>query len=384
MPTRAEYSIEAAEPLVHDAAAQEPPQHKLTEYTAMSIRRCHTLCVATVAGFFLLAALPGAAATGKKVIIDTDPGIDDALAILLALNSPELDVQALTVVPGNVPLRQGTENALKLVTLTDRCDVPVAAGAERPLVQKLTTAEFWHGQNGLANVELPAPKCKLDARFAPDLIIELVHRQPGQITLVPVGPLTNIALAVRKDPSIVPLVKEVILMGGSISGGNVTAAAEANIHGDPEAAKIVFGAGWRVAMVGLDVGNKALVQRSHLTQLTGGPQSDLAVALLKYIIDRSEEFGFQGTAVYDALAVGVTIDRTMVSTQKMLVEVETRGELTRGETVAYRYNLVDRLEPRDGRDVVVGMLRVEPNTDVCVDVDAERFVQLLLSRLRGR
>jgi len=202
--------------------------------------------------------------------------------------------------------------------------------------------------------------------------------------LVPVGPLTNIALAVRKDPSIVPLVKEVILMGGSISGGNVTAAAEANIHGDPEAAEIVFKAGWRVTMVGLDVGNKALVQRSHLTQLTGGPQSDFAVALLKYLLGRTEEFGFNGTAVYDALAVGVTIDRTIVSTQKMLVEVETRGELTRGETVAYRYNLVDRVEPREGRNVVVGMLRVEPNTDVCVDVDAERFVQLLLTRLRGR
>ncbi len=350
----------------------------------MSIRRCAAPVFAIVTGFFLLAALPGAAAAGKKVIIDTDPGIDDALAILLALHSPELEVQALTVVPGNVPLRQGVENALKLTSLTDRCDLPVAAGAERPLVQKLTTAEFWHGQNGLADVELPTPKCKLDARFAPDLIIEMVHREPGQITLVPVGPLTNIALAVTKDPSIVPLVKEVILMGGSISGGNVTAAAEANIHGDPEAAAIVFKAGWRVTMVGLDVGNKALVQRSHLTQLTGGPQSELAVALLKYIIARSEEFGFNGTAVYDALAVGVTIDRTIVSTQKLLVEVETRGELTRGETVAYRHNLVDQLEPREGRNVIVGMLRVEPNTDVCVDVDAERFVQLLIGRLRGR
>jgi len=350
----------------------------------MSIRWRHTICLAAVAGLLLLAAVSGNAEPRKKIILDTDPGIDDALAILLALNSPELDVQAFTVVPGNVPLRQGVENALKLVTLTDRCDVPVAAGAQQPLVQKLTTAEFWHGQNGLADVELPSPKCKLDARFAPDLIIELVHRNPGQITLVPVGPLTNIALAVMKDPSIVPLVKEVILMGGSISGGNVTAAAEANIHGDPEAARIVFGAGWPVTMVGLDVGNKALVQRSHLTQLTGGPQSDFAVALLKYLLDRTEEFGFPGTAVYDALAVGVTVDRTMVSTQKMLVEIETRGELTRGETVAYRYNLVDRVEPREGRNVVVGMLRVEPNTDVCVDVDVERFLQLLIGRLRGR
>lgn len=349
----------------------------------MSIVRRRTLCLVAVAGF-LLAAVANPQPR-KKIILDTDPGIDDAMAILLALNSLELEVQALTVVPGNVPLRQGVENALKLVTLAGRCEVPVAAGAQRPLVQELTTAEYWHGQNGLADVELPAPKCKVDSRFGPDLIIELVHRQPGEITLVPVGPLTNIALAVKKDPSIVPLVKEVILMGGSISGGNVTAAAEANIYGDPEAAKIVFGAGWRVTMVGLEVGNKALVRRSHLTQLAGGgPRSDFAIAALEYLLVRVEELGFPGTAVYDAVAVGAAIDPTIVTTQKMRVEIETRGELTRGETVAYRYNLVDKVEPRDGRHVVVGMLRVEPNTDVCVDVDVERFLKLLLSRLRDR
>ncbi|HSC77213.1 MAG TPA: nucleoside hydrolase, partial [Candidatus Acidoferrales bacterium] len=317
----------------------------------MSIVWRRTLCLVAVAGF-LLAAVANAQPR-KKIILDTDPGIDDAMAILLALNSPELEVQALTVVPGNVPLRQGVENALKLVTMAGRCEVPVAAGAQRPLVQELTTAEYWHGQNGLADVELPAPKCKVDARFGPDLIIEMVHRQPGEITLVPVGPLTNIALAVKKDPSIVPLVKEVILMGGSISGGNVTAAAEANIYGDPEAAKIVFGAGWRVTMVGLEVGNKALVRRSHLTQLAGGgPRSDFAVAALDYLLDRTEELGFPGTAVYDAVAVATAIDPAVVTTQKMRVEIETRGELTRGETVAYRYNLVDKVEPRDGRHVV--------------------------------
>ena len=155
----------------------------------------------------------------KKVIIDTDPGTDDAVAIMLALNSPELDVRALTVVPGNVVVEQGLENALRMVSLANRCDIPVARGAEHPLFQKLITAEFWHGKNGLANVELPASKCKADARFGPDLIIEMVHRYPHEITLLPIGPETNIALAVLKDPSIVPLVREVIVMGGSISGG---------------------------------------------------------------------------------------------------------------------------------------------------------------------
>src|SRR6266403_5265782 len=132
----------------------------------------------------------------RKGIIDTDPGTDDAMASMLALNSPELDVRALTVVPGNVTAAQGLENALRMVSLANRCDIPVARGAEHPLFQKLITAEFWHGKNGLANVELPARKCKVDSRYGPDVIIEMVHAAPHEITLVPVGPLTNIALAV--------------------------------------------------------------------------------------------------------------------------------------------------------------------------------------------
>src|SRR5690348_4661949 len=152
-------------------------------------------------------------AAPKQIIIDTDPGTDDALAILLALNAPELQVQAITVVPGNVTAQMGLENALKLATLANRCDIPVAGGAQHPLAQKFITAEFWHGKNGLANIELPT-RCHADPRFGPDLIIELVHKYPHEITLVPVGPLTNIALAVSQDPSMVPLVKDVILMGG--------------------------------------------------------------------------------------------------------------------------------------------------------------------------
>src|SRR5215470_4911256 len=201
--------------------------------------------------FFLLIALSLPALATEKIILDTDPGSDDALALMLALNSPELDVRAVTVVPGNVTAAQGLDNALRLVSLANRCDIPVAGGAQHPLFQKLITAEFWHGKNGLANVELPASKCKADPRWAPDLIIEMVHANPHEITLIPVGPLTNIALALQKDRSIVKLVKEVVIMGGSISGGNVNAAAEANIYNDPEAAQIVFQAGWPLTMVGL-------------------------------------------------------------------------------------------------------------------------------------
>ena len=225
--------------------------------------------------FALVFSLAASAAT-RKIIFDTDPGTDDAMALMLALNSSELDVRAITVVPGNVTAKQGLENALRMVSLANRCDIPVAAGAQHPLFQKLITAEFWHGKNGLANIELPPSKCKVNSRYGPDLIIELVHAAPHEITLVPVGPLTNIALAAEKDPSIVPLVKQVILMGGSITGGNVNAAAEANIYNDPEAAQIVFQAGWPVTMVGLDVGDKTLLSKRHLEQLaqTHGPVND--------------------------------------------------------------------------------------------------------------
>ncbi len=346
-------------------------------------RRRRRLGIAGVAGFCLMMALTSTAQTPKKIIFDTDPGVDDALALLLALNSPELEIQAVTVVPGNVPLALGVENARKIVSLADRCDIPVAAGAQRPLVQTLTTAEFWHGENGLANVELPAPRCPASPRFAPDLIAELIHQNPGQITLVPVGPLTNIALAVTKDPGIVPLVKEVILMGGAIAGGNVTAAAEFNIYNDPEAAKIVFSAGWPVTMVGLDVGNQAMFARSRLAEwpAEGSAQSEFTRSLLTYLLDRTEAFGLAGTPLYDPLAVGVLLDRGLVTSERLRVEIETTGELTRGQTVVNRFGLVDRTVLRDGRYVVEGMERIEPNTDVCVNVDAEKFLRLFVARV---
>jgi purine nucleosidase len=340
--------------------------------------------LALACGWSLCAS--NSAAAAKKVIIDTDPGTDDAIAILLALNSPELDVRALTVVPGNVTAALGLENALKLASLANRCDIPVAGGAQHPLFQKLITAEFWHGKNGLANVGLPAPKCKADSRFAPDLIIEMVHQQPHEITLVPIGPETNIALAVLKDPSIVPLVKEVVVMGGSISGGNVNAAAEANIYNDPEAAQIVFQAGWPLTMVGLDVGNLTLFNRQHLKQLakTHGPENDFLVSVLDFLIELSEKFGETGTPMYDPLAVGAAIDSTIVKTQAMRVEVETRGEFSRGETVANRRNEVERNVLHGDRYIIEGVDRVTPNVQVCTGVDAERFIQLFISRVQGK
>jgi inosine-uridine nucleoside N-ribohydrolase len=345
-------------------------------------------CVAALLG--ILCSPSWGAAGAKKIILDTDPGTDDAMALMLALNSPELDVRAITVVPGNVTAQQGLENALRMVSLANRCDIPVAGGAHHPLFQKLITAEFWHGKNGLANIELPASKCKVDGRFGPDLIIELVHANPHEITLVPVGPLTNIALAIEKDPSIVPLVKEVTLMGGSIKGGNVNAAAEANIYNDPEAAQIVFQAGWPLTMVGLDVGDKTLFSRKHLEQLgrTHGPVNDFIYGVTKFLVELSEKFGDTGTPMYDPLAVGVAIDAALVTAPAMHVDVETRGEFTRGETVANRRNEVERNVsqhfPDGDRYVIEGVDKVTPNAKVCIEVQADKFLELFVSRLQGK
>ena len=322
----------------------------------------------------------------RRVIIDTDPGTDDAMAILLALNSPELKVEALTVVPGNVNGEQGLENALKLVSLAGRCDIPVAGGAKRPLMQKLYTAQYWHGKNGLADIELPASKCKADARFGPDLIIELVHQYPHEITLIPVGPLTNIALAVSKDPSITKLVRDIVIMGGSITGGNVNGAAEANIFGDPEAARIVFRAGWVVTMVGSDVGERTLMMGKHLAELESGvgPQNDLVTRIARFYVERSEKNGWSGAAMYDPLAVAVVVDPTLVTLKDMHVDVETRGEFTRGETVANRRGSNERNVLHGDHYEIEGYDQLPLNARVCLASDAERFMKLFVSRIRGK
>ena len=334
----------------------------------------------------LMFVADGVAQSPRRVIIDTDPGIDDAMAILLALNSPELRVEALTVVPGNVEGWQGLENALKIVSLAGRCDVSVAAGAQHPLNQKLITAQFWHGKNGLAGVELPTPKCKADSRFGPDLIVELVHKYPHEITLIPVGPLTNIALAVSKDPSIVPLVKDIVIMGGSISGGNVDGAAEANIYGDPEAASIVFNAGWIVTMIGSDIGERTLITRTHLAQLKAlhGPESDFIFKLADWYLTRSEKSGYAGAAMYDPLAVATVIDASLVTLKEMHVDVETKGEFTRGETVANRMGSNENNVLHGDHYEIEGVIDLKSNARVCTASDAERFLQLFIGRIKGK
>ncbi|MGA9544098.1 MAG: nucleoside hydrolase [Candidatus Sulfotelmatobacter sp.] len=338
--------------------------------------------------FFVLTSLTNvfSQAAPRRVIIDTDPGTDDAMAIILALNSPEFKVEALTVVPGNVEAWQGLENALKIVSLAGRCDVVVAGGAQHPLNQKLITAQFWHGKNGLANVELPASKCKADPRFGPDLIIEMIHKYPHEITLIPVGPLTNIALAVSKDPSIAALVKDIVIMGGSISGGNVNGAAEANIYNDPEAAQIVFSAGWMVTMVGSDVGERTLITRKYLAELQSshGPQSDFISKIADFYLTRSEKSGYAGAAMYDPLAVGIALDPTLGTLKEMHVDVETKGEFTRGETVANRMGSEEKNVLHGDHYEIEGVIDLKPNARVCMASDADRFLELFVSRIKGK
>jgi inosine-uridine nucleoside N-ribohydrolase len=334
----------------------------------------------------LLCALVVSAQTPQRVIIDTDPGIDDTMAILLALNSPELKVEALTVVPGNVDSRQGLENALKVLSLANRCDIPVARGAHHPLNQKLITAQYWHGKNGLADVELPASNCKADSRFGPDLIIETVHKYPHEVTLIPVGPLTNIALSVSKDPSIVGLVKDIVIMGGSISGGNVDGAAEANIYNDPEAAAIVFNAGWMVTMIGSDVGERTIITRNHLAALQSqhGPESDFVAKLVDFYLTQSEKSGYHGAAMYDPLAVATVIDPTLVTLKDMHIDVENKGEFTRGETVANRMGYNENNVLHGDHYEIDGLMLLKPNARVCLASNADQFLTLFISRLKGK
>jgi inosine-uridine nucleoside N-ribohydrolase len=350
------------------------------------VKRLHAKSI--LLSFFVLIFLTNALTqvTPRRVIIDTDPGTDDAMAIILALNSPEFKVEALTVVPGNVNAQQGLENALKIVSLAGRCDVVVAGGAQHPLNQKLITAQFWHGKNGLADVELPPSKCKADSRFGPDLIIEMIHKYPHEITLIPVGPLTNIALAVSKDPSIAALVKDIVIMGGSISGGNVNGAAEANIYNDPEAAQIVFNAGWMVTMVGSDVGERTLITRKYLAQLQSshGPQSDFIAKIADFYLTRSEKSGYAGAAMYDPLAVGIALDPTLGTLKEMHVDVETKGEFTRGETVANRMGSNENNVLHGDHYEIEGVIDLKPNARVCLASDADRFLQMFVNRIRGK
>ncbi len=318
----------------------------------------------------------------RPVLLDVDPGIDDALAILLALSSPELSVEAITVVAGNVEVDLGFRNARQILELAGRADIPVARGADAPLVGRLVTSRHVHGENGLGNVELPAPNASPFVGTATDLIVSTIRAHPGRITLIPVGPLTNIAIALKQHPDLTANIKEIVLMGGSLSGGNITPAAEFNIYNDPEAAEMVFHAGVPIRMVGLDVTEKTILTAGHLESVpkSASPISELVWSLTEFQLN---ERGADGIMMHDPLAVGVVIDPTFVETQDLHIGVETKGDKTRGETVAARKGCFLELRESHGTMAVVGRVELAPNAKVCMKVDSRRFLDFFSKRVLG-
>ena len=307
----------------------------------------------------------------QKIIIDTDPGQDDAVAILLALASPdEIEVLGITAVAGNVPLSLTEKNARIVCELAGRPDIPVYAGCDRPLKRKLVTAEHVHGKTGLDGPELPEPKIKLQEKHGVDFIIDTILQEPeNSISLCPLGPLTNIASAILKQPKIVSRIKKIVLMGGAyFEVGNITPAAEFNIFVDPDAAKIVFEAGIDMVVMPLDVTHKALVteKRNEAFRQLKSPVG-VAVAEMTDFFERfdKEKYGSSGAPLHDPCVTAYLINPKIFSGKKINVEIETKSELTLGMTVADWWGVTDR----------------KANTFFVGDLDSDKFFSLLTERL---
>lgn len=330
--------------------------------------------------------ISGTPSKPQRIILDTDPGVDDAIAFFLALRSPELQVEAITPVSGNVPLAFTLPNALRLIEIAGRPEIPVAAGAAVPLMRRLVTAAYVHGNNGLGGVEFPEPKIKPVAENASDLIRRVVRANPGEITIVAIGPLTNVATVLKADPGIAPMIKSFVLMGGSLSGGNITPAAEFNFYVDPEAARIVFDSGVPITMVGLDVTNKVLLHESQVRILEAAqnPVSQAAGKIMRATMSRIKPTKDETVvAMHDPLTIASLIDPSVVTLKDYYVQIETTGEMTAGMSVGYYRGPVRRSPPMaTGMDE--GSIPAEeykPNCKVAVGVDPEKFFALLLPRL---
>src|SRR2546422_7998053 len=290
------------------------------------------------------------------ILLDCDPGHDDAIALLLALASPELELLGVTTVAGNQTLEKTTANAIRVLDFVGRDDVPVAAGADRPLIREPFVAAYVHGETGLDGPDLPPPQRAPLAQHAVDFLADRIRERKGAATLVPTGPLTNVALLLALHPDARP--ERIVLMGGAIAEGNVTPAAEFNIWCDPEAAARVFASGIDVTMIGLDVTHKALFTQAHIGRLAGRVGEMVTELLRFYGTFHRTIYDFDGSPIHDALAVAHVLDRNLVGTLKRNVEIDTESELCRGRTV------VD-LWKRTGRD---------PNAHVGVRVDADGFL----------
>jgi inosine-uridine nucleoside N-ribohydrolase len=302
-----------------------------------------------------------------RIVLDVDTGIDDALALAFAVRHPNIQLEAVLTVAGNVGLELTTHNTLRVMDWLDARDVPIAAGADRPLSGVVREASHWHGTDGLGGARLPQ-SMRSAGKDGIGFLIDRVRNEPGALTLVCTGPLTNLALAVQRQPDIVPAVREVVLMGGAARPpGNVTAVAEFNIYADPEAAAIVFSQRWPVVMVGLDVTNRVLLTR-HDRDAVLNDASPAAVLVREVTRRPFDTLGVDAVALHDPLAVEVALDRSLVTTVDTEVAVETHGEHTRGQTV------VDLRRSKQAN-------RLPNNTQVGIDVDVERARALFFATL---
>ncbi|MEZ5771567.1 purine nucleosidase [Defluviimonas denitrificans] len=308
--------------------------------------------------------------TAQKIIIDTDPGQDDAVAILLALASPEIEVLGLTCVAGNVPLALTAKNARIICELAGRPDLPVYAGCDRPLKRDLVTAEHVHGKTGLDGIALPDPTMPLAEGHAVDFLIETLRREPaGSVTLCPIGPLTNIATALHRAPEIAGRIRQIVLMGGAyFQVGNITPAAEFNIYVDPEAADIVFRSGIPLVVMPLDVTHKALTTRPRIEAFRAlGTRVGEAVASWTDFFERfdMEKYGSEGAPLHDPCTIAWLLRPDLFAGREINVEIELHGQYTAGMTVADWWRVTKRA----------------PNALFIRDVDADGFYALLTERL---
>lgn len=299
------------------------------------------------------------------VILDCDPGHDDAIALLLALASPELEVLGVTIVHGNQTLEKTTANALRVLDLAGRADIPVAAGADRPLVRELTVASHVHGESGLDGPALPPAGRPPLGEHAVDFMERVISASPTPVTLVPTGPLTNIALFLERTGG--TNVERIVLMGGAIAEGNMTPAAEFNIWSDPEAAHAVFHSGLDTTMIGLDVTHQAVTTPAlQLRLAAAGAIGQFVADLIDYFaVYHHETYGWDGAPIHDAVAVAHVIQPDLVTTIESNVEIELESELCRGRTVVDRWK-------RTGRPV---------NAHVGIDLDPDSFFDLLVERI---
>lgn len=308
----------------------------------------------------------------EKIILDVDTGVDDAMAIILALESKKFDMLGITTVNGNVSLNHVKDNTRRVLQLIGRTDVKVYAGAKEPYVREAVNSEYVHGKDGLGHsLEDMEITMEIEDTFAPDFMIEAVKKHPGEVTLVCVGPLTNLALAIKKDASFLKDVKRVVIMGGSVKDagmGNVSAAAEFNIFADAEAAKIVFHQGLDLTMVSLDVSDYTFIEESHLEELRGTKYYKFIEKATRVAMEHGENItGKRATQLHDPLTVGYLLDPSYIELRDAYVDVETKGEITYGQTLADYHNKTGKT----------------PNVKVCVSADSERFVRDFVDLLKA-